>query len=86
MLSVEDICDILSIPLIGVIPESKSVLKASNVGSPVINDKESIAGKAYEDAVQRFLGQHIPMRFTNYKKPSLIERIFGRKNEPETII
>lgn len=55
MLSVDDVKEILAIPLLGVIPESKAVLKASNSGVPVSLDKESDAGQAYLDAVGRFL-------------------------------
>ena len=51
MLSVSDVEDILSIPLLGVIPESQAVLKASNQGIPVIMDDKSDAGQAYSDAV-----------------------------------
>src|ERR1700688_1470722 len=55
MLSVEDVKDILSVPLLGIVPESETVLKASNTGLPVILDPTSPAGRAYEDAVARFL-------------------------------
>lgn len=57
MLSVEDVQDILAIDLLGVIPESPSVLSASNSGQPVILDIESDAGKAYQDAIDRLLGK-----------------------------
>ncbi|MDP5206656.1 septum site-determining protein MinD, partial [Alishewanella sp. SMS9] len=55
MLSVEDVKEILAIELIGVIPESQAVLYASNSGQPVILDKDSDAGQAYLDTVQRLL-------------------------------
>lgn len=75
MMSVKDVEDILGVPLLGVIPESKAVLRASNEGVPVIVNKESDAGQAYMDAVRRFLGEAIPMRFVD--KPGLLQRIFG---------
>lgn len=81
MLSVEDVKEILAIPLLGVIPESKTVLKASNMGVPVILDEESIAGKAYQDAVRRFLGEDIPHRFIALEKKGLLKRLFSRKRE-----
>lgn len=68
MLNVTDIQDILSIPLLGVIPESEAVLKASNAGNPVILDKESDAGLAYNDAVARFLGEDRQHRFLEIEK------------------
>lgn len=79
MLSMEDIVEILSIPLIGVIPESGSVLQASNSGNPVIMDKESKAGQAYEDVVSRFLGEDVPLRFMDaeQKKKGFFQKIFG---------
>lgn len=68
-----------SIPLLGVIPESKAVLKASNSGVPVSLDKESDAGQAYLDAVARFLGEDVPHRFVEEEKKGFLQRIFGRK-------
>ena len=78
MLSIEDVQEILSIPLMGIIPESESVLKASNTGQPVILDKESIAGRAYDDAVARFLGETREMRFIKAEKKSLFRSLFGK--------
>lgn len=60
MLSVEDVLEILSIPLIGVIPESHSVLNSSNRGIPVTLDNPSDANTAYMNAVRRLLGEEIP--------------------------
>ena len=77
MLSVEDVLDILSIPLLGVIPESPAVLKASNSGSPVILDTESDAGLAYGDAVSRLIGEKVDFRFIEEEKKSLLRRLFG---------
>ena len=78
MLSKEDIQDILSIPLIGVIPESGSVLQASNSGNPVIMDKDSLAGQAYMDIVGRFLGEDIPLRFVEpEEKKGFFKKLFG---------
>ncbi|WP_207537162.1 septum site-determining protein MinD [Sabulicella rubraurantiaca] len=78
MLKLDDVLEILAIPLLGVIPESESVLKASNSGNPVIMDSESSAGQAYTDAVSRFLGDEKPHRFLEVpKKPGLFGRLFG---------
>lgn len=77
MLSVDDVQEILAIKLLGVIPESQSVLSASNRGVPVIMDKESDAGTAYTDCVARFLGEDLPHRFIKMKKRGLLGRIFG---------
>lgn len=77
MLSVSDVEDILSIPLLGVIPESQAVLKASNQGVPVIMDEQSDAGQAYGDAVDRLLGEEKPHRFLEAQKKTLLQRLFG---------
>jgi len=77
MLSVDDVMDILAIPLLGVIPESPAVLKASNSGEPVILDIESDAGKAYDDAVSRLIGETVEFRFLQEEKKSLLRRMFG---------
>lgn len=77
MLSVSDVEDILSIPLLGVIPESQAVLKASNQGIPVIMDEKSDAGQAYSDAVERLLGKEVPHRFLEAQKKGLLKRLFG---------
>lgn len=80
MLSLDDVNDILAIPLLAVIPESQAVLRASNSGVPVLLDEESDAGMAYKDAVGRFLGENIPHRFINEKKP-WIRRLFSFKEK-----
>ena len=78
MLSISDVQEILSVPLIGVIPESEAVLKASNTGTPVILDAESAAGRAYEDAVARFMGEQREMRFVRAERRGFLKALFGR--------
>src|SRR5678815_1036989 len=54
MLSIDDVLEILSIPLIGIVPESEEVLRASNLGSPVpLSNPGSAAARAYSDAARR---------------------------------
>tara|TARA_B100001109_G_scaffold255903_1_gene262946 strand:- start:6547 stop:7377 length:831 start_codon:yes stop_codon:yes gene_type:complete len=77
MLSVNDVEDILAIPLLGVIPESEAVLKASNQGVPVVHDADSDAGQAYADAVARYLGEDLPHRFLEKQKKGFLKRVFG---------
>jgi septum site-determining protein MinD len=78
MLSVQDIEDILRIPLIGVVPESETVLNASNQGVPAIHMKASAVSEAYKDVVRRFLGESREMRFTEAARPSFFQRLFAR--------
>jgi len=77
MLSVEDVQEILAISLLGVIPESEAVLKASNQGVPVVHDEESDAGQAYKDAIGRLLGDEVPFRFLERQKKGFLRRVFG---------
>lgn len=79
MLSVDDVLEILAIPLLGVIPESQAVLRASNSGVPVTLDEESDAGRAYLDTVARLLGDDIPHRFIKNEKKSFLRRLFNRE-------
>jgi len=79
MLSVDDVQEILSLHLLGVIPESKSVLNASNSGIPVILDEQSDAGQAYQDIVARYLGENKPHRFIEEEKKGLFSKLFGSK-------
>lgn len=77
MLSLEDVQDILRIPLIGVIPESEAILQASNQGTPVITLEDTDAGQAYMDVVARLLGEDKPLRFLEAQKTGFFKRIFG---------
>jgi len=76
MLSVDDVQEILSLHLLGVIPESKAVLSASNAGTPVILDDKSDAGQAYADVIRRYLGENVPHRFLEEEKKGLFGRLF----------
>ena len=77
MLSLGDIKDILRIELIGVIPESETVLDASNQGVPAVHLKGTDVSEAYKDVVARFLGETRPLRFTDAVKPGFFKRVFG---------
>jgi septum site-determining protein MinD len=79
MLSLEDIQEILRIQLIGVVPESESILHASNQGIPAVHLQDTDVSLAYQDVVARFLGESRPMRYTEYQKPGLFQRLFGSK-------
>jgi len=78
MLSADDVEEILAIPFLGIVPESMSVLAASNSGVPVVLDEESNAGGAYLDMVDRFLGKEIPFRYLDPPKKGFFSRIFGK--------
>ena len=79
MLSVADVLDILSIPLIGIIPEDQEVLRASNVGAPItINGSASSAARAYHEAARRLIGDSTPIVIPEEKK-TFFNRLFSRR-------
>jgi septum site-determining protein MinD len=79
MLSVADVLDILAIPLVGIIPESTDILRASNLGAPVtMNNATSVAGRAYRDVARRLAGETVPIVLPDTKK-TLLTRVFGRR-------
>ncbi|MDR5897815.1 septum site-determining protein MinD [Halomonas vilamensis] len=77
MLTLDDIREILAIDLLGLIPESEAVLRASNQGVPVTHDAASDAGQAYTDTVSRLLGEDVPLRFHEAQKKGILTRMFG---------
>ena len=79
MLKVDDVLEILSIPLLGIIPESMDVLRASNVGSPVtLADGRSAPAIAYFEAARRLKGDVLPVVIPGDKR-GLFGKIFGRR-------
>lgn len=79
MLSIDDVLEILSIPLLGIIPESEEVLRASNVGSPVtLNSPLSAPARAYFEATRRLKGEKIPVQIPSESR-SIFNKLFGRK-------
>ncbi|WP_378951534.1 septum site-determining protein MinD [Mesorhizobium sp. ANAO-SY3R2] len=79
MLSIDDVLEILSTPLLGIVPENQGVLRASNVGSPVtLNEPTNAAARAYVDAARRLEGEDVPMVLPVEKK-GLLNRLLGRR-------
>ena len=79
MLKTEDMLEILSIPLLGIIPESEEVLRASNMGYPVtLNNPVSAPAKAYFDAARRLKGETVDV-VVPLERQGLIGRLFGRR-------
>jgi septum site-determining protein MinD len=79
MLTVDDVLEILSIPLLGIVPESEDVLRASNVGSPVVlHNAQSAPGRAYADAAKRLCGVDVPMSIPSARK-GFFDKLLGRR-------
>lgn len=77
MMTIDDVLEILAVPLLGVIPESTAVLRASNVGMPIVLDEPSAASGGYEAAVARLLGEEVDAHVERAKKPGFFSRLFG---------
>jgi septum site-determining protein MinD len=79
MLKTEDVLEILAIPLLGIIPESQEVLRASNLGSPVtLSNPESTPARAYMNAAKRLLGETIEVSIPSDRK-RLFSKFFARR-------
>src|SRR5215470_7591594 len=79
MLAIDDVLEILSVPLLGIIPESEEVLRASNMGSPVtLNSPASPPARAYFEAARRLKGETIPIRVPSESR-GIFNKLFGRK-------
>jgi septum site-determining protein MinD len=79
MLSIDDVLEILATPLLGIIPESQDVLRASNVGSPVtLNNPASSPARAYVDATKRLLGETVAITVPA-ERAGLMNRLLGRR-------
>jgi septum site-determining protein MinD len=79
MLGIKDVLDILSIPLLGIIPESQEVLRASNLGAPItICGRDSAPSRAYFDAARRLNGETVQMTVPS-SELGLLTKLFGRR-------
>jgi septum site-determining protein MinD len=79
MLKVEDVLEILSLPLLAIIPDSRDVLRASNVGCPVtLNNPQSPPARAYADAARRLMGEAVPMT-VQAERRSFLDKFFARR-------
>ena len=67
MMSVEDVVEILSAELIGIIPEDTGIITSTNKGEPIVNDEKSLAGQAYNNVARRIIGEDVP--FLNIEEP-----------------
>ena len=80
MLKIEDVLEILSIPLLGIIPESQEVLRASNLGAPVtLSNPASSPARAYAEAAKRLKGEQIKITIPAAQRTSFIGKLFGRR-------
>lgn len=76
MLSIEDVLDILAVPLLGVVQEDEQVIVASNLGEPLaLGKQKSPAGVAYGNIARRIQGEEVPIPDINAKPAGLMDRL-----------
>src|SRR5215467_4867918 len=79
MLNIDDVINILSTPLLGIIPESEEVLHASNVGRPITHgNPTSASARAYFEAAARLKGEAVPITIPRDRR-GLLDKLFGRR-------
>ena len=61
MMSKDDVVEILSAELLGIIPEDTGIITSTNKGEPIVNDDNSLAGRAYRNVAQRIIGEDVPI-------------------------
>lgn len=75
MLSVDDVCDILAIPLLGIIPEDDNIVISTNRGEPIVSRQDALAGQAYRNVSQRLLGEDVPILTLKVKPKGFLSRL-----------
>ncbi len=76
MLSVSDVVELLSIDLLGIVPEDHAILIAANRGQPLaFSHNSSLAGEAFHNIARRLLGEKVP--FMVLREPTMWKRIVG---------
>jgi len=77
MLSVDDVLNILALPLIGIVPDDEEIITSTNEGEPIFYNKNSMAGEAYRRITKRILGEDISFMEIKPKKVGFFKRLFG---------
>jgi septum site-determining protein MinD len=68
MLNVDDVLQILALPLIGVVPDDEQVVTSTNRGKPVVHDEDSLSGEAYRRIARRITGEEVEYLNLSAKK------------------
>jgi septum site-determining protein MinD len=83
MMSVEDVQEILALPLIGIVPEDERVITSTNRGEPlVLEENSSLAAQAVSNIARRLMGENVPYLSLAAEKGSLLDRflrLLGKK-------
>ena len=76
MRGIDDILDILSIDLLGVIPEDREIVLSTDRGVPAVFDRRVYVAQAYRNIAQRLMGNNVPLM--DFRKPGFFARLFKR--------
>jgi septum site-determining protein MinD len=76
MLSTDDVLQILSLPLIGVVPDNEDIVTSTNMGHPIALKDDSISGEAFRRISKRLLGEEIEFLDLSAKK-GLFDKLKG---------
>ena len=79
MMSAETVIDLLSVDLLGIVPEDTKVLGASNQGQPVVLDDRSAAGRAFRDIARRLSGEELPVKALEQRR--FLGKLFGPRRK-----
>jgi septum site-determining protein MinD len=75
MLDIADVVELLSIDLIGIVPEDQAILVSANRGQPLaFSSDSSSAGRAFHNIARRLLGEDVP--FITLREPGVLEKLF----------
>ena len=61
MMSVDDVREILSVDVLGVVPDDEAIVVTTNRGEPAVADDTARAGKAYRNITSRIMGEEVPL-------------------------
>ena len=75
MLSVDDVCGVLSLELLGMLPDDEEIIDATNRGEPLALDPSKRLAVLYEKIARRLDGEIVP--FTSFEPPGLLNRFFA---------
>ena len=75
-MDIEDIVELLSIDLIGVIPDDEYIITQTNKGEPAVSNKKSPSGRGYLEIAQRIMGENIEITIPG-RNGNIISRIWG---------
>lgn len=78
MMDVEDILDLLSIELLGVVPEDEFIITQTNKGEPAVSNKKSPSGKSYMEIARRLLGENVDVTIPGREKKGFFKKLFGK--------